>query len=255
MTISSEAFAVLLLVLACLGIALGAASNIIHLIAPRTKTQLDDKAAKVIDDLRADVASLAEALRSVIVPQPPTGGTSPVTAVVTTTTITPDQPAVSRTSSKSSVGSPGAPVLALLLAISVIVALSMLSACTPGARDTLKSGLWQCTAPERAQAVDALTPLATSAILAAASADGKLIDTSKLEAALSKANLESDAGALAMCAAATAIAALLHPAAVAPGAPAAAGLVIDPSAARAAFDAVRAQHAPGVTFHTSQGDV
>lgn len=255
MTISSSAITILLLALSCLGIALGAASSIVHIIAPRTKTQLDDKAAKVIDDLRSDVALLAAAVRSVLVPPPPAAGTSPMTAVVTTTTISPDQPAVSRTTSKSNVGSPGAPLVAVLIALGMLGALSMFCACAPGAGATLKSGLWQCTAPERAQAVEALTPLATSVILAAASADGKLIDTAKLEAALSKANLESDAGALALCAAATAIAALATPAPPAPGAPAAAGLVIDPMAARAAFETVRARHAPGVTFHTSHGDV
>lgn len=140
---------------------------------------------------------------------------------------------------------------ASLLVLFCGVALS----CTHDQRVAAGHAFWDCTAPDRAQVVDALTPLATSAILAAASADGKLIDDAKIKQTFSKANLLSDAGQLALCAASAGFAAVLAAATAkpAPGSPQAAGLEIDPLALHQAFDSLRAAQFPGVTVQTKQG--
>lgn len=118
--------------------------------------------------------------------------------------------------------------------------------------DALAHDIWtNCLAPERAQAVATLTPLAESVILAAASADGKLIDTSKLLAATSRADLLTEAGVLLECAMASAVTDLLTPAPQVAGT-SSSPLVLDPAALRDAWSRV----APaGSRFRTQHGDL
>lgn len=110
--------------------------------------------------------------------------------------------------------------------------------------------IWtNCLAPERAEAVAVFTPIAESAILAAASADGSLIDTSKLRAAISGANLLTEAGILLNCAMASAVTALLTPT---PETSGASPLVLDPAALRSSWAQVAP---PGARFRTQHGDL
>lgn len=141
-----------------------------------------------------------------------------------------------------------ASTVSMLLVVALGFGVLSATACGPQAK-ALEAGLWNCLAPERAQAVEVLTPLAESAILAAASADGKLIDTSKLRAAVSKASLTTEAGVLLECAMASAVTALLTPTSASSGASA---LVLDPAALRDAWSKVAPR---GARFHTAGGDL
>lgn len=132
--------------------------------------------------------------------------------------------------------------------------LPLTSACSSGAARAVGQVAWDCTAPQRAEAVAVLTPLADSAIRAAASADGKLVDASQLKAALGTANLKTEIGSLLVCAAASAFTALVH-ATPRADAPAAAALILDPAAAQAAFDQLRAAQFPGVSIKTEHGTI
>lgn len=143
--------------------------------------------------------------------------------------------------------------------ISIVAALLVIgvAACsgTPNKVTTVGAGLWNCLAPERAQAVEVLTPLAESVIKAAANADGSLIDASKLKAITNKADLTTEAGILLECAMASAVTALLTP--TAPVVPSGAAAMtaprgIDPGALRAAYESIRP---PGARFHTAGGDL
>lgn len=161
--------------------------------------------------------------------------------------------AIGYTVSRTIVKTAGA-VIALLVFGSMLAVQPGCAA--PGTKlRAVEDGLARCTAPELQQGVSALEPTLNSVVLAATSADGKAIDTTQLDAALSKADLESDAGTYLLCAAASVFTALLSSPAPAAAAPAAAGLRIDPAALHAAFDHVRATHAPGVKFHTATGDI
>lgn len=130
----------------------------------------------------------------------------------------------------------------------------LLSGCSSGTLKAVGQVAWDCTTPQRAEAVAALTPLADSAIRAAASADGKLVDATLLRAALGTANLKSEIGSMLVCAAASAFTALVH-ATPMPGSPASAAFVLDPAAAQAAFDALRTAQFPGVTVTTEHGPI
>lgn len=131
---------------------------------------------------------------------------------------------------------------AAMLAVVGLFSASSLSACHSSSPTTQKIGqvAWSCTSGVRQDLVDAVTPLATSAILAAASADGKLVDDSKLKQMFTGANLLTEAGAVVACAAERAFAALISPPAPASGAPASSPLVIDPGELRRARQALRA---------------
>lgn len=120
----------------------------------------------------------------------------------------------------------------------------------------IEHAVWDCTAPARADAVAAVTPAVVSAIKAAGSADGKLIDLSTVKAAITKANLMSEAGVLLSCAMASAVAILMAPtpAAVA-GAPAGAPFVLDPAAVRATWAAVKRDQLGGADFRVAGGAV
>lgn len=143
---------------------------------------------------------------------------------------------------------------ALVKAAGVLLLVGLAStttiACSKEARAAAAHAAWDCTAPERAEAVAVLTPLADSVILAAASGDGKLIDSSKLRAAFSRANLMTEAGALLTCAIASATAALMTPSKQTQGV---AGLVVEPAAVKAAFDELRAAQFPGTQIKTASG--
>jgi hypothetical protein len=135
-------------------------------------------------------------------------------------------------------------ILAILAAGSIPLQIS----CGPRSAAVAR-GIWDCLSPERQQAVDALTPLAESAILAAASADGKLIDASKLRAATSKATLETEAGVLIQCAMASAISEFLKPT---PAGTGASPLVLDPDAVRQAWSQIAPE---GQQFKTRNGTI
>jgi hypothetical protein len=144
----------------------------------------------------------------------------------------------------------------LLLAV---FGVSMLTACGPRTK-AIESAVWDCTAPERAEAVSVLTPVLESVIEAAASGDRSKIDLSSINTAISKANLLSDAGVMLSCAVASAFAALEQPTPPAPPTTTvpnanATQHSFDPTALRAAFDQLRATHFPGATFKTRNGNV
>jgi hypothetical protein len=148
-------------------------------------------------------------------------------------------------------GVAGAAVLAL-----AVIGGAALTACGPRT-GAVGHAVWDCTAPERAELVSVLTPVLDSLIVAAASADGSKIDLAPIRAALTRANLESDAGVLLSCAVATAFAALEHPAKPASEALAsvAARPALDPAALRSTFDQLRAADFPGATFKTASGTI
>lgn len=128
-------------------------------------------------------------------------------------------------------------------------------ACTAAQVRDLKAvgqTIWDCTAPERAEIVTLLVPLFSSLLTAATSADGKSIDTSALKAATSKSNLMSDASVALECAKAKAFSDAMSAPASTPGAPAAAGLVINPDVLRDAYNRVRPA---GSTFILPGGKV
>lgn len=128
---------------------------------------------------------------------------------------------------------------------------AQISGCGPGTK-ALAHDIWtNCLAPERAEVVATLTPLAESVILAAASADGKMIDAGKLLAATSRASLMTEAGILLNCAMASAVTNLLTPAPQVTGA-SSSPLVLDPAALREVWSRV----APaGSRFRTLHGDL
>lgn len=103
--------------------------------------------------------------------------------------------------------------------------------------------VWDCTAPERAQAVAILTPLIGALLTAAATADGKSIDTSALQAATGKSALKDDLSVALECAKAKAFDDAINQPPPPPGSPAAAGLIIDPTALRAAYERIRPANA------------
>ena len=168
-----------------------------------------------------------------------------------TPTVTP--PTTTTTTSPTATAKSAATVsLSLLVLVALTLGASQV-ACGPKTT-ALVAGIWDCLAPERAEAVDALTPFAESVILAAASADGKLIDTTKIRAATSKANLNTATGVLLECAMASAVTALLSQ----PGTPTpsaaqtsgAVGLVLSPEALRDMWAQVAP---PNVSFRTAHG--
>lgn len=127
-------------------------------------------------------------------------------------------------------------------------------ACTGEQRSAFAKGMWQCTDPIRADAVDAITPAVTSAIRAGASADGKRIDLATVKSAITKANLYSEAGILLSCAAANAFAILSKPAAApAAGAPASSEFVLDPAAVRDTWAKIDVELFGGARFQTANG--
>lgn len=143
---------------------------------------------------------------------------------------------------------------ALLVIGLAIGAGSTLTACTAAQRAELKSDLWKCTDPVRAEAVDALTPLAVSGIKAAASADGKLLDYSQIKLMFSKANMLSDAGVLATCVAASAFSVLALPSPSLTAAPASLPMVLDLGVLHSTFDRLRAEQFPGAALEVGASD-
>lgn len=142
---------------------------------------------------------------------------------------------------------------AAMLALLAVGGAALLGGC--GARQTTAGQIaWDCTAPQRAELVDVLTPVLQSVIAAAATGDGSKIDLGPIKEATSRANLASDAGQILTCAVASAFAALAHPSATrssfAPTAPRP-----TPAAAQAAFDELRAASFPGATFKTASGTI
>lgn len=241
-------FELALLMLTILGVVLGAIGTILHMIAPRTKTSWDDRAAAGIDELRAEVVKITDALKSVMpVVQPPSMQISPPAET---------KPAPTTTQPLKTAIPPGGATGLVLAFLFAALAVGTIACAAQGTKlRAVEDGLAKCTAPELAQGVSALEPLMNSVVLAATSADGKQIDAGKLEAAVSKTSLETDAGQFALCALASVVTTLMTPSAPVAGAPAAAGLQVDPGALRTAFDHVRAGHAPGVHFHTAHGDI
>lgn len=143
---------------------------------------------------------------------------------------------------------------AALVMLLAMLPLALTSACTRGTARAVGEIAWDCTEPQRAEAASVLTPLAASAIRAAASADGRLLDASLLKAALGTANLKTHVGSILMCAAAEAFAAIMSAAGSKQVAdPAAAPLELEPAAARAAFDRLRNEQFPGVRITTGRG--
>lgn len=150
------------------------------------------------------------------------------------------------------------PAVAAAKAVSAALAVVLLAgtvqiACGGAQGKALGSALWNCTAPERADAVAAVTPLMVSVLKAATSADGKLIDYSTVKAATSKANLMTEAGVLLSCAAASAFAILTAPQPTVPGSAASALFVIDPAALRSTWARLKAEQLGDAKFTTSAG--
>jgi hypothetical protein len=146
--------------------------------------------------------------------------------------------------------SPAGPSLASRIASTsvILLVLTMPLACGPKSGSLLHAAI-DCTETEaRSEAVKVLTPVVTSLVVSATSPDGKSIDTGSLKSALSGANAMTEAGILLSCAAKQAFAILLAPSKVERGAPAAAGLELDPAAVRRADAEVMSAIAPGVAF-------
>ena len=217
--------------LALAGAILGAASMVLHVLAPRTKNTVDDR-------LRDDIDEVLAFLRG----RPPVDGGSVAAAA-------PAQP-------------PSTPPVAAAMMLAVALAAmcaggAALGACSSVQRAAVASAVWDCTAPERAQAIQVLTPLVDSVIIAAATADGSKIDTSAIRAALGKANLLTEAGAILTCAVASSFAALAHPAPISglASSPSSSTPIIAPAALRQSFDELRAAQFPGATFKTASGEI
>jgi hypothetical protein len=132
------------------------------------------------------------------------------------------------------------------------------ASCGPKTK-AIEHAIWECTAPERAEAVAAITPAVVSVIKAAGSADGSQIDLSTVKSAISKANVLSEAGILLSCATASAIAILEAPAAAAPPAPpgltARAAPALDIAAVHAAWTAIKRDQLGGADFRVASGAV
>lgn len=122
-----------------------------------------------------------------------------------------------------------------------------------GRGGAIAQALWDCTAPQRRAAVDAVTPAVISVIKAAGSADGKAIDMSTIKSAITKANLLTEAGLLLSCATANAFAILQAPAPVVPGQSAASPFVLDPAVVRATWARLDAEQFGGARFATDHG--
>lgn len=186
-------------VIAVTGAVLAAASIILHVVAPRTKNTIDDQLRDDIDEVLAYIKPRAAPA------EPPSQGAAPKIV----------------------------PMLAALL----LGAMALQSACAdlqPRERAAAGAGaLLDCEAPTIADVLLELIPLAKQAVMAAISGDGHA-DTTALRAAA--APLKSDLG---RCALATAIAILATPESAAPGAPAAAALVVDTVELRRQFTALR----------------
>ena len=141
------------------------------------------------------------------------------------------------------------PAIVTLGSLLIVAGISTQLACTTQTTAFAQDIWTNCLASERAEAVAVLTPLAESLILAAASADGKLIDASKLKAATGKANLMTEAGIALECAMASAVTAFLTPQPTASGASA---LLLDPEALRDTWSKIAPQ---GAHFRTKCGDI
>lgn len=149
--------------------------------------------------------------------------------------------------------------LGLLLALAISGGLAAGAASCGPKTAAIEHALWECTAPERAEAVAAITPAVVSVIKAAGSADGSQIDLSTVKSAISKANVLSEAGILLSCATASAIAILESPAVAAPPAPpgltARAAPALDIAAVRAAWTAIKRDQLGGADFRVASGAV
>ncbi len=142
----------------------------------------------------------------------------------------------------------GGPLAALVLALGLGVIALQPGCATVRERATVGAGaLIDCEAEHLRAGVAELVPLATQAVLAAISGDGRHVDTAPIRAAAHA--LRSDLG---RCALATAIAILATPTKPSAGAPMAAGLVVDSGELRAAFERVRGELG-GATYKTSAG--
>lgn len=146
-------------------------------------------------------------------------------------------------------------MLALLIAGGLVAGAA---SCGPKTK-AIEHAIWECTTPERAEAVAAITPAVVSVIKAAGSADGSQIDLSTVKSAISKANVLSEAGILLSCATASAIAILESPAVAAPPAPpgltARAAPALDIAAVRAAWTAIKRDQLGGADFRVASGAV
>ena len=220
------------------GAILGAASMVLHVVAPRTKNTIDDA-------LRDDVDEVLAFMRGAKSPSTASDGVAKKVAGAITKAVS-------------------AIAIVIMLALGTV---STLAACTAAQRASVEKAVWDCTAPERAEAVKVLTPVVESVIVGAASADGSKFDTSTIKSAISKANLLSEAGTLLVCATANAFAALSSTStststvsattsstASALSTPSAA-LPLDPIGLHHAFDEIRAAQFPGATFLTPNGEI
>ncbi len=125
--------------------------------------------------------------------------------------------------------------------------------CTPAQQTAIEHALWDCTVPDRADAVAVLTPFAQAVIKSAASADGKSIDTSKIEASVSKAHLSAEGIVLLQCAFASAFAILETSTSAVTAAASLAQAPLDPMAVRATWAKIDAEQFDGARFKTLYG--
>lgn len=211
--------------------------------APLTQTLVDDHIRDSLQTAHDKLDQLAGSVNALVELAKPVGGVPVITPATT--------PAPGPVLVK---GSGTAGMLAILLLGAL--AAPALTGCSSPKVQAIEHALWDCTAPERADAVAAVTPAVVSVIKAAGSADGKAIDLSTVKAAISKAGVLSEAGVLLSCAMANAIAILVAPAPTpAPGAPAAAPYVLDPVAIRAVWDVVKRDQLGGADFKVAGGAV
>lgn len=150
-----------LAVLAIIAAVLSAASMALHLIAPRTKTTVDDALRDKIDELLALVRG--------VVPAPPS---------VTVTNVT--NPAPAQGPSSNALGNALVALLAIGLAGSVVLAPGCATARPRATAGT--NALLDCTAPDRAALVDSLGVALRGYALKYISGDKQTVDLDKLKA-------------------------------------------------------------------------
>lgn len=212
--------AVVSLVVAGIAVLLGGASMVLHAIAPRTKTTLDDRAAAGVDAIRLDIAKLASAFQSLGFPAASAPAPSPVTVSVTNHTVPSDPPPTVTT---TPVGA--GPVAALLIAL-LLGTVALQPAC--GVPATAGHAIVDCTKADKgaleAATVRLLSAPSWAALEAEAIAAGETIGGCALLAVITS----------------------YHPPTVASAAP------VPPVDTHALVERVRA-HFGGVTWVTTQG--
>lgn len=176
------------LVLAGVATILAGVSVVLHAVAPRTKTTVDDRAAAAFDAARTDVLAVLSLLRQLV----------PAPAVVAPTPLPEPPPAPEPKAPSTAVP---ALAVALALAASSLAATQASCGAAPVAV-AVGRALLDCTFGDRAALASAFGPALEALVRAASAGDGTRIDFATVRAALSPASLRTEPGVVLACAAA-----------------------------------------------------